>query len=71
MKFIKIIATILFLVIGFAPAAVMLADVFWWILTGSVLAVLTGEQVIVGIVWTVFIGAASIGACATVNEWES
>lgn len=68
MKFVKIVATILLIVVGFAPVAVMLADVFWWILFQNVLVKMSVEQVISGVFWSGTIGPLTVLFCSVINE---
>lgn len=65
----KNIAAILVLLFGWLPLLVMLANGFWWILSGSVIVPMSADQKVCAGFWTLFVGIVlSLPIAGTIME---
>lgn len=64
----KNIAAILVLLFGWLPLLVMLANGFWWILSGSVIVPMSADQICFGVIWTITVGIFSVFIAGSLME---
>lgn len=69
--FVKLLAILALLAIGFGPLLTGLADIFWWIFTSHTLSGLDwrdGGRYFGAVFWTLFIGSAAGAGVAAIVE---